>query len=205
MSMTYSTIDKPRCKRCAMQFIQPSHEHGAVETLLRWFSLYAFRCQLCKHRFYRLLKRSGRTPEAETDKREYLRVPVTFPVTFSGEQLHGEGTVINLSIRGCAMESTSRPRSGSILNLTLQPQEYRPPIRIDRAIVRSGMGKRFGLEFLQVHAADEERLRRAYYRQATMRAPDETGNTNTPGDQKTAKVQRPPSNARIQTPSSNPG
>jgi hypothetical protein len=120
------------------------------------------------HRFY-LFKRGRQSPEQKTDHREYLRVPIIFPLTFSGEQLHGEGTVLNLSIRGCAMESDARPGSGSILNLTLQPEEYRPPIKIDLAVVRSGLGKRFGLEFLQVHPGDEERLRRAYYRQASAK------------------------------------
>jgi len=106
-------------------------------------------------------------PETITERREYLRVPVMFSVTFSGEKFDGEGTVSNFSIQGCTMESSSRPRSGSRLSLTLKTQEYRPPVTIDLAVVRSGLGKRFGLEFLKVRAGDEERLRRAYYKQAS--------------------------------------
>jgi hypothetical protein len=164
MSMPYHTVQKFRCKRCAMQFVRPSHERRVYESLLRRFSFYPFRCQLCGYRFY-LMQRGG-TPKTKSERREYLRVPVMFSVTFSGEKFDGEGTVSNLSIQGCTMESSSRPRSGSTLHLTFKTEEYRPPITIDLAVVRSGLGKRFGLEFLKVSGDDEERLRRAYYRQA---------------------------------------
>jgi len=165
MSMRYNTVQKSRCKRCAMQFVRPSHEQKAFDSLLRRLSVYPFRCQLCRYRFY-LMQRGG-MPETITERREYLRVPVMFSVTFSGEKFDGEGTVSNFSIQGCTMESSSRPRSGSRLSLTLKTQEYRPPVTIDLAVVRSGLGKRFGLEFLKVRAGDEERLRRAYYKQAS--------------------------------------
>jgi hypothetical protein len=106
-------------------------------------------------------------PAMKMERREYLRVPVLFPVTFSGEKFGGDGTVSNLSIQGCTMESSSRPESGATLTPTLKTEEYRPPITIDLAVVRSGIGKRFGLEFLKIRDGDEERLRRAYYRQAS--------------------------------------
>ena len=163
--MPDNTAKKYRCKRCAMRFVRPSHKQKTFENLLRFFSFYPFRCQLCRYRFY-LMQRGG-MPETITERREYLRVPVMFSVTFSGEKFDGEGTVSNFSIQGCTMESSSRPRSGSRLSLTLKTQEYRPPVTIDLAVVRSGLGKRFGLEFLKVRAGDEERLRRAYYKQAS--------------------------------------
>lgn len=156
-----------RCKRCAMPLVRLSRNEGAYEWLLQRFSFQPFRCQLCMYRFYRR-ERNGRGPATE-DKREYLRLPMTFPVTFSGKHLEGEGIALNLSIHGCAMESNTRPVIGSIVSLILQPEEFRPPIRIDRAVVRSGLGMRFGLEFLKVHAGDEERLRRVYYKQATAK------------------------------------
>jgi PilZ domain-containing protein len=165
MRMPYNTVQKFRCKRCATQFVRRSHKQKAFESLLRRFSFYPFRCQLCRYRFY--LMQRGRMPAMKTERREYLRVPVLFPVTFSGEKFDGEGTVSNLSIQGCTMESSSRPESGATLTLTLKTEEYRPPIAIDLAVVRSGIGKRFGLEFLKIRASDEERLRRAYYRQAS--------------------------------------
>src|SRR5438132_1746898 len=165
MSMPYNTDPKSRCKRCATQFVRRSHEQKAFESLLRRFSFYPFRCQLCRYRFY--LMRRGGMPETKTERREYLRVPALFSVTFSGEKFDGEGTVSNLSVQGCTMESSSRPGSGAALTLTLKTEEYRPPITIDLAVVRSGLGKRFGLEFLKMRAGDEERLRRAYYRRAS--------------------------------------
>ena len=123
MSMPYNTVLKSRCKRCATQFVRRSHEQKAFESLLRRFSFYPFRCQLCRYRFY--LMRRGGMPETKTERREYLRVPVLFPVKFSGDKFDGEGTVSNLSIQGCTMESSSRPGSGATLTLTLKTQEYR--------------------------------------------------------------------------------
>jgi c-di-GMP-binding flagellar brake protein YcgR len=106
-------------------------------------------------------------PKTKVERREYLRVPVMFSVTFSAEKCDGEGTLSNFSIQGCTMESSTRPRSGSTLSLAFKTEEYRPPITIDLAVVRSGLGGRFGLEFLKVRTGDEERLRRAYYKQAS--------------------------------------
>ena len=163
--MPDNTAKKYRCKRCAMRFVRPSHKKNSFENLLRCFSFYPFRCQLCRYRFY--LMQQGGMPKTKMERREYLRVPVMFSVTFSGEKCNGEGTLSNFSIQGCTMESNTRPRSGSALSLTFQTEEYRPPITIDLAVVRSGLGRRFGLEFLKVRAGDEERLRRAYYKQAS--------------------------------------
>lgn len=157
-----------RCKRCAMPLIRPSRNEGAYEWVLQRFSFQPFRCQLCTYRFYRR-KPNGRGPTMRTDKREYLRLPVTFPIIFSGKHLEGEGMALNLSIHGCAMETNTRPVIGSIVSLVLQTEEYRPPIRIDRAVVRSGLGMRFGLEFIKVHVEDVERLRQVYYKQATAK------------------------------------
>ena len=163
--MPNNTAEKYRCKRCSMRFVRPSYKLKAFESLLSRFSFYPFRCQLCRYRFY-LMQRGG-MPKTKMERREYLRVPVMFSVTFSGEKWGGEGTLSNFSIQGCTMESSTRPRSGSTLSLTFQTEEYRPPITIDLAVVRSGLGRRFGLEFLKVRAGDDERLRRAYYRQAS--------------------------------------
>ena len=165
MSMPDNTAKKYRCKRCAMRFVRPSRKQKAFESLLRRFSFYPFRCQLCRYRFY-LMQRGG-MPQTKMERREYLRVPVMFPVTFSEGKCVGEGTLSNFSIQGCTMESNTRPRSGCTLSLTFKTEEYRPPITIDLAVVRSGLGRRFGLEFLKVRAGDEERLRRAYYKQAS--------------------------------------
>jgi len=164
MSMPNNTAEKYRCKRCSMRFVRPSYKQKAFESLLSRFSFYPFRCQLCRYRFY-LMQRGGMPKtKMKMERREYLRVPVMFSVTFSGEKCDGEGTLSNFSIQGCTMESSTRPRSGSALSLTLKTAEYRPPITIDLAVVRSGLGGRFGLEFLKVRAGDEERLRRAYYK-----------------------------------------
>jgi hypothetical protein len=147
-----------------MHFVRPSRVSGAWENVLSHLALQPFRCQLCAYRFFAFTKGDV---ERKGDKREYLRIPTRFPVAFSGEQVKGTGTLLNLSIRGCGMESGIHHVRGSTLSLSLQPEEHRPPVQIDVAVVRSIKGKMIGLEFVKIHPGDEERLRRIFYRQAT--------------------------------------
>ena len=89
----------------------------------------------------------GRMPAMKTERREYLRVPVLFPVTFSGEKFDGEGTSIQPLDSG--MHAREQQPSGNRRHTdpNLQTEEYRPPITIDLAVVRSGIGKRLDWNF----------------------------------------------------------
>jgi hypothetical protein len=95
----------------------------------------------------------------QDDKREYQRLGTSFPIFFKGEQVSGEGIVTAISIRGCSIETTTRMQHGTIVSLMLKPPGVAVPIDIDAAVVKAALGKRLGLEFLNIDAGEEDRLR----------------------------------------------
>ncbi len=100
--------------------------------------------------------------EAPMERRGYPRFRVQFPVSFSGDDLAGEGTVLDLSKRGwkATVTSTRTVRPGTYLALRLSLPDQAPPMDVDSAAVRWARGREFWLEFLMIRSEDEERLRR---------------------------------------------
>jgi hypothetical protein len=96
--------------------------------------------------------------EKELQPRARLRVPVDYPVQFSGDEGSGHGTVTNLTIAGCEIESHVQFSLGANLSLRVQAPEARPPIIIALAIVRWKRGDRFGLEFVRFEGRTKEQL-----------------------------------------------
>ena len=98
-------------------------------------------------------------------RREYERILVGYSVKFSsvssGEQVQAsEGTMHNISIRGCQIESSHPAPRGACLRLAFVAVEGEPPIQVEAAVVRSTVGGRMGLEFLDMRPEHENRLRR---------------------------------------------
>lgn len=94
------------------------------------------------------------------DLREHQRIPVVLPVSFSGDQIIGEGQVLNISPCGCGIESDRNVQKGTFLDLRVQLPESETPIEVDLAAVRWSLGQRFGLEFLRMRSEEQARLRR---------------------------------------------
>ena len=101
----------------------------------------------------------GQTYLPESDKREYARVKAEFTLTFKGTQVEGKGRLVDLSIRGCSLETDQIPRRGDILQLTLKMPNARPPVDIEAAVVRFTQGIRVGMEFLRINEKSEKELR----------------------------------------------
>jgi hypothetical protein len=78
------------------------------------------------------------------------RFAVQLPLCFSGEDIVGAGTIVNLSSDGCAAVVSERVSPGCRLSLSIQLPEQETPLEIDLAVVRWTSGKRFGLEFLSI-------------------------------------------------------
>ena len=94
------------------------------------------------------------------EQRKQPRFPVHWPMAFSGAYTAGGGTVTNLSMRGCAVESHTRVPTGTRLELcALFPKDHRPVVP-DLAVVRWSSGGKFGLEFLRIRPEEQARLRR---------------------------------------------
>src|SRR6185436_946197 len=88
------------------------------------------------------------------------RVHTHFPVVFAGEAYVGEGTVLNVSVPGCAVHSRKRVQPGSYLEMRMLVPDTTPPLRVGLAKVRWCEGRRFGVEFIQMPGEDQVRLGR---------------------------------------------
>ncbi len=101
--------------------------------------------------------------EAPTERRGYPRFRVQFPISFSGDDIAGEGTVIDISKRGwkaTVVTSTLSVQQGTYLKLRLSLPDQVPPMDVGSAAVRWAKGREFGIEFLIMGSEEEERLRR---------------------------------------------
>jgi hypothetical protein len=88
------------------------------------------------------------------------RVHTHFPVVFASEAYVGEGTVLNVSVPGCAVHSRMRVQTGSYLEMRMLVLDATSPLRVGLAKVRWCEGRRFGVEFIQMPGEDQVRLGR---------------------------------------------
>lgn len=78
-------------------------------------------------------------------------------VLASGIQV-GEGQVLNMSDRGCLVESSVSLKAGDYLQLRFYRHESEPSMRVFRAAVCWAQGLRFGVEFIEMEEKDRARL-----------------------------------------------
>ena len=148
------------CPQCGFLLVKRAPRRGLREYLLSLLTVGPYRCQVCTHRFLAFKWLPG------TDtSREYNRIPVRYPVMISPApkddliQLE-EGTMVDLSIRGCAIKSTVPLHKGNLLCLKIRLTDQEPPIEIAQATVRTVTGRRVGLEFVKIRPEEETRLRK---------------------------------------------
>lgn len=83
------------------------------------------------------------------------RVPVSYPVLFPTDWYLDEGEVLDLSLPGCASESSRCLIPDEYVRLqVLLPDQ----VRVEVAKVRWADGNRYGLEFFKMPEADKDRL-----------------------------------------------
>ncbi len=68
--------------------------------------------------------------------------------------------MVNVSIRGCKIESSLPAPQGARLHVEFVTADREPPIQVEGAVVRSAVGDCMGLEFLKIRPEEEDRLRR---------------------------------------------
>ncbi len=149
----------PHCPKCRKNLVQQSPRQHLIEALWGIFCIYPFRCQFCTHRFlafqwwwHRFVNYYGR--------REYVRIPVRYQLTFSGREMSGEGTMVNLSRLGCAIETHPPIPHGELLSLRIYESDGQPLFEIEVAVVRFMMEKAVGVEFVRIQEREMERLER---------------------------------------------
>ena len=96
----------------------------------------------------------------DMELRSSTRVAVTYPVRLSGDSMIGQGTVINLSAPGCAIETTLPVQPGDYLELHLMTPDQARPLTVGLAKVRWTTQQKAGIEFIRVRGDEQSRLQR---------------------------------------------
>lgn len=126
----------PYAKRVFLPHQRGIHSHGSGH--LHWATVETVRPYLRHH--YRVL------------------LPVPYPVMFSDAQLIAEGTVMNLTVFGCAIECTETFPKGTELRVRLILPDQAHSLSVEEAEVRWVQGNRMGLQFHKVERAADFRL-----------------------------------------------
>ena len=146
-----------RCPNCARDFVRRIARSGLAEMLLSYAYIYPFKCQLCGERF-RSLQWGVRYVRVDEDRREYDRMEMRFPLTFSGQEITGEGELLSVSMGGCSFHTAADLLSGMIVRLGLQISSDVRPVIVDAAVVRNVRSGSVGVEFIQWRHSERQCL-----------------------------------------------
>lgn len=93
------------------------------------------------------------------EQRQNPRFPVRFRSSFTSLNIvGGDGSIIDLSLRGCRVDSPTAVRPGTSLEVRIQTSEDEPPLKIQEAVVRWSRDRQFGLEFVTLEPEEWARL-----------------------------------------------
>lgn len=143
------------CPRCKKDGPLRSHPQSLVEYFASLLFVAPFRCGACSHRFLASRLWLDRSTHP-TDRREHLRIPVRFVLSFSGDKVRGEGTVLDLSMGGCMIKSEALVHVDDIFYLQLAIGEGEAPLEV-AAMVRGVTARGIAFKFLRT-AQEDQRL-----------------------------------------------
>jgi len=93
------------------------------------------------------------------EKRQHPRFPARFQSSFTSvNRLSGDGEVVDLSLRGCRLESSQSIRPGSTISLRIHVLPDDPPLNVAEAIVRWTRDGWNGIEFTSLAPEEWARL-----------------------------------------------
>jgi hypothetical protein len=78
-------------------------------------------------------------------------------ISFSGDA-EGEGIVVDLSPKGCKVESEAAVKVAEAMSLIILLPDQKAPTTVDLAVVRWVKNDAFGLEFISVGANEAARI-----------------------------------------------
>ncbi|MDH5640934.1 MAG: PilZ domain-containing protein [Nitrospira sp.] len=90
--------------------------------------------------------------------RSRSRVPVDYHVSFTGDNVSGNGLLKNLAVSGSELETDVQLAIGTHLCLHVNLSGARPLIVIALAIVRWKQDERYGLEFVRFEGQAKQQL-----------------------------------------------
>jgi hypothetical protein len=143
------------CPQCQLDGVVRVPAQSPREFLASLLWKVPFQCQRCDHRF--LARRQNPTSVSQlTERREHMRIPVRLCLSFSGGRVRGEGTVLDLSLGGCVIQSGAHVRVDDIFYLEIILAKDEPPVEA-AAIVRSISTRGIAFKFLR-KAQEDKRL-----------------------------------------------
>lgn len=91
--------------------------------------------------------------------RQEPRLRLSARVFFFGDNdFEGEGSLVDISTRGCRVSTALNVHRETLLKLSLFLPDYNWPARIDEATVRWARGMEFGVEFTSIRPAMRGRI-----------------------------------------------
>jgi hypothetical protein len=141
------------CPHCGKDRVLRSRCHATLELLANLAFYSPFHCQSCSYRF--MAFRLGRSyPIQLIDRRQHLRIPVRLFLSFSGGRIRGKGTVLDISMGGCMIQSDALVHVDDIFYLQIELGKDETPLEV-AGMVRS-VGPR-GIAFKFLRAAQENK------------------------------------------------
>ena len=93
------------------------------------------------------------------DRRAMPRLRVQFRTTFSASStLEGTGSMLDLSMGGCRIESPVTVEPGASLELRIYAPDVEWPLMVEAASVQWVSGQTFGLAFFRITKTEQQRL-----------------------------------------------
>ena len=150
------TMTRPlTCPQCGHNKVLRSRCHTFLERLRSLAYISPFHCQSCSFRFP--ASRWGRRDHAGVmERRAHLRIPVRLFLSFSGGKVRGEGTVLDISMGGCIIESQAAVQVDDIFYLQIALEDKPAPLEV-AAMVRSVSSRGIAFKFLR-SAQENKRL-----------------------------------------------
>ena len=143
------------CPQCGQDKVLRSRCHTILERLQSLAYISPFHCQSCSFRFP--ASRWGRRfPRSIIERRQHLRIPVRLFLSFSGGKVRGEGTVLDISMGGCIIESQASVHVDDIFYLQIALEDGQAPLEV-AAMVRSVRSRGIAFKFLRA-AQENKRL-----------------------------------------------
>ena len=90
--------------------------------------------------------------------RKHRRYRVEYCGSVSGDRIRAAGLIVDLSPNGCRARSDTPSSVGESVKVLIDVPRYETPLQVTRAVVRWSKGQEFGIEFIQMESADEQRL-----------------------------------------------
>lgn len=136
------------CPFCESPFVIQVVPVGLMDTLASLISLQPFQCEACKKRF-RIKPQEGQS-SGQDPRRKSVRIPVQIAVTFESNEVSGEGTLTDMSLNGCTLETKQNLRAGLLLRLNLPDKTGgKPGTTVQQLATVVGVnGTRAGMKFL---------------------------------------------------------